>query len=146
MGFDAQRTIRFRQHYRPLLRSTIQRPSSTVIHQFGLQIHPGSIHTARQKAKNRLTDDVAKNRHLERSRKGNEKSGMCGFPVPTIKEPKAARQGFVPGTLKCPICQQKNTEVLPKNSHPRVCREEWEQHHTRVSVIHSCTITELFAD
>lgn len=46
---------------------------------------------------------------------------MCGFPVPKIKEPKAARQGFVQGTLKFPICDHRSTEVSRLRTHFPKC-------------------------
>jgi len=46
---------------------------------------------------------------------------MCGFPVPKIKEPKAARQGFVQGTFKFPICDHRSTEVSRLRTHFPKC-------------------------
>jgi len=46
---------------------------------------------------------------------------MCGFLIPKIKEPKAARQGFVQGTLKFPICRHRSAEVSRLRTHFPKC-------------------------
>lgn len=46
---------------------------------------------------------------------------MCGVPVPKVKEPTAVSRDFVKGTLKCPICEHKSTEVSQLRTHFSKC-------------------------